>query len=449
MTFKTLLAAGWSILLAHTLTAQHRTPLPTTVQEHLAIVAPQSLAQLNRLYQSRSPKGVEERGGVAQLDSAILFTNYSNNDSFPQTKSVFLYPNSKTAVQIDYDNIGGWQPSSRATQTTDNLGRTLDVFSEVYDATTGVWAPESRLESYPHGNSLTDVDSFFLSTWDPNTASWTIAIRNVTSYDDQDRPAVIFTELSEFFGQDFALLDELYYDPNNDNYLTIQSLRDQNAWTPFNRIESEFEQHREVLRTTYYIVDDVTFLPSNKEETTYDGAGNAVLKQVFDSDIATGGWTLTESVENEYDNNNRLIVMTGESFGPDAPPASRTEYGYYTPDGDELLVEIHSELDAAGQTWTVVDKLYYYYSNTTASPEVVNAGPLPLSPNPTTGLVRLPATGANARVTILNSQGVRLTPEQVRLNDGLIDLSQLPAGLYYISVQQGNQRQTGTVVLSR
>ncbi len=221
MTFKTVLAAGWGILLAFSLHAQNTSSLSPTVRQHLKIGVPHRLAQLEKLMQPTRPAGVQERGSTLQLDSIVLFNNYTAVDSVAMGKIVFEYPSAQVSVQTEYENAGDWQPVSRSTQKTDALGRTVEAFGEGFDSDAGVWAPESRLKSYPHGNSLVETDSFILSVWDETSASWQVAIQNETSYDDQGRPVAIFTHFTQLFGQEFSFLDELSYNAAGDNDLTI------------------------------------------------------------------------------------------------------------------------------------------------------------------------------------------------------------------------------------
>ena len=443
MTIKTVLAAGWGLLLAASLHAQNQTTLPPTVQQHLKTGAPQRLAQLERLLKPVQPAGVQERGGAPRLDSVVLFSNYTAVDSFAQSKTVFEYPSAQLTVQTEYVNAGDWLPFNRTTQKTDALGRTTEALGEAYDPDAGVWVPESRVQGYPHGSSLTLVDSFTLSVWDETSATWQVAIHNETSFDNQDRPVAIFTHFAQLFGSEFSFLDELSYNAEGDNDLTIQSVEEQGEWTPFTRIERAFDQHREVLSTSYAIADSTTFIPQNKTETEYTPAGQTGVVRDYTWDFMADEWLLEQTTGYLYDDEGRTTSQVNDIADPDNPERKWIQYEYNT-NGD-LFVEVNRDWDFNLNTWVLLDKSYYYYSNTTAGHEVTNDGPLAVSPNPTTGFVRLPAT-EKGKIVVLNIQGQSVQPAQVQLNNGQIDISNLPAGLYYISVQEGSKRRTGAIV---
>lgn len=430
------------MVLAATLSAQSQSSLHPNVQRHLRENAPELLVQINKVMQPVASKGVEERGAGLQLDSTVTFTNYTQTDSLPIAKVEFNYLSPTMTVQTEYTgNNNAWERASRTAQTFDDLGRTTFAISEIFE--NGVWVPDSKVEAFPHGNSLTLLDSFIVSAWNTDLNKWVRALTNASSYDDQDRAVAIFTQFHDFLGQDLALLDELSYDDNGDNFLTIQSLFEQGVWTPFTRIETEFDNHRPVVSTTLLIIDDTNTMPQNKTETEYTPSGQTGVIRNYAWSFDTFEWQLEQTIGYLYDNNDRVVSEVVDIPGGDTPTRTWKQTGYV--DGDDIHFEINRAWDFAAQNWVLVDKTFYYYSNTTSNDDVVNAGPLPLSPNPTTGFVRLPAT-EDARIMVLSAQGVAVQPALVNLDNGQIDLSNLPGGVYYISVQKGNQRQTGTIV---
>lgn len=437
-----MITTGWALFLAAALSAQNQSSLPRTIQEHLNKTAPELLLRLNKIFQTHEARGgVEDRGGPFRLDSTILYTNYTPTDSFPMAKVVYTYPSDILNVQTEYINDGGWQLNSRTALTNDALGRVTFAIAEVFE--NGVWVPDSKIEAFPHGNSLTLTDSFAVSTWNPDQQKWELAVANATSYDDQDRPVAVFTHFQDFLGVPISILDELSYDDNGDNFLTIQSLFDQGVWTPFTRIETGFENHRPVLSTSYVIIDSVTTLPQSKTETEYTPEGQTGLIRNYTWSFDTFDWELEQTTGYLYDNEGRVWSEVIDKPGGDTPTRSWKQSAYF--DGNDLLFEANYDWDFAGQGWVLLDKTFYYYSNTTSNDDVVNAGPLPLSPNPTTGLVRLPAS-TDARIMVLSAQGTAVQPANVSLSNGQLDLSNLPGGVYYISVQEGKRRQTGAVV---
>lgn len=444
MQFKTIIASGL-LLLVGNLFAQTNLPIPTTFEKLLKQRAPEVLAHMEHLFrQPAQPAGIVPRGGTPQLDSTVLYTGYSFvADTFPLEKAAFEYPSSQVTVITEYVHFDTWYPNGRTTQIRDNLGRTIEMQGEVYDFDNETWLPESRIYIAPHGNSLDDLDSMVIEIWDPELSEWITTLGTANSFDDQDRLVATLSYLN-FGGFEIALLDEMYYDDNGDNHLIELSVYEDEVWTMYNIVEIEYEQHREMRRTTSAIDEDSgTTFPTNVLETTYDANGNIVRTEGYEFDFFIFDWVVTEVVERGYDNQNRPIFLQTENFTTNGPLPQRTDYAYL--DGENLAVEVYSEKDPITQTWLVLEKNYYYYSGTTSSRDVLVGESLILSPNPTTGFVRLPVS-AEAQVSVVGINGISMPVAQSNRMNGQIDLSNLPAGIYYITVQAGLERRVGKVV---
>jgi len=444
MQFKTIIASGL-LLLAGNLFAQTNLPIPATFEKLLKQRAPEALAHVEQLFlKPAQAPGLTARGGAPQLDSTVLYGGYSfGTDTFPLEKAEFEYVSPQVTVITEFVHFDSWHPNGRTTQIRDNLGRTIEMQGEVYDFDNEMWLPESRIYIAPHGSSLDDLDSMVIEIWDPELSEWITTLGTANSFDDQDRLVASLSFLN-FGGFEIALLDEMYYDANGDNYLIEQSVYADEEWTLYNIVEIEYEQHREVRRTTSAIDEDSgTTFPTNVLETIYDANGNIVRTEKYEFDFFIFDWVVTEVVERGYDNQNRLIFLQTEDFTTNGPLPQRTDYAYL--DGENLAVEVYSEKDPITQTWIVLEKNFYYYSGTTSSRDVVIGESLILSPNPTTGFVRLPVS-ADAQVSVVGINGISMPVAQSNRTNGQIDLSNLPAGIYYITVQEGLERRVGKVV---
>lgn len=444
MRFQIIAVAGGALLLASHLTAQTNLPLSPLVHQQLVQRVPGLVAQLEQLCHTGKRTGVTERGGIPQLDSTVLYTGYSiGPDSFPLEKAVFEYPAADITVSTEYVNFNDWSPNTRSTQKQDNLGRLLEMYGEYYDTDKENWESESRMRAYPHGNSMTAQDSLVVEIWDADASAWITTLRVTTTFDAQNRPISTYT-FTNFAGPEIALLDTFYYDANGDNYLTEQSIFENGNWAVFSRIESVFSQHREIRRTTSAVAAPGTYFPTNMEETTWNAAGNPVLIESSDFDFFTNKWVLTEKIERGYDSQNRLIFIQTEDYTTNGPVPNRLDYAYL--DGSFLAEETYSEQDAATQQWVILDKTFYFYSGTTSSRDIVIGPALQVSPNPTTGLVRLALESTPAQLSILNLNGTHVTVQRSGQYENEVDLRHLPAGVYYIIVQEGQERRVGKVV---
>lgn len=445
MQFKTILASGLLLLGSH-LFAQNHLPLPASFEKMLQQRAPAAAERMKHLFRhtAQPAPGIEARGNAPKLDSTVLYTGYSFlNDTFPLAKAEYAYPAPQVTVITEFAHFDQWVPNGRVTQTRDQLDRTIEMQGEVYDFDSGDWLSESRVHVFPHGNSMELVDSMIVETWDPELEVWITMLATTTSFDDQSRPVATLSYVN-FGGFEFALLDEHYYDANGDNYLIEQSVYEDGVWGLYNIQEIEYVQHREMRRATFAVDGESgTMFPTDVLETAYDANGNIVRTEAYEFDFFTFDWVLAELTEYGYDNQNRLIFVQNEDFTTNGPLPNRTDYTYL--DGINLAVETYSEQDPATQTWVVLEKTFYYYSGTTSSRDVVIGESLLLSPNPTTGFVRLPVS-ADALVSVVGLNGISLPVAQSNRANGQIDLSNLPAGIYYITVQEGLERRVGKVV---
>jgi hypothetical protein len=444
MRFQIIAVAGGALLLASHLTAQTNLPLSPLVRQQLVQRIPELVARLDQMCHACKGAGVADRGSEPRLDSTVVYTGYAiGPDSFPLEKTIFDYPAADVTVGTEYVNFNDWSPNTRATQKQDNLGRLVEMYGEFYDTDTDSWQPESKMRAYPHGNLMTGQDSLLVEIWDADAEIWVTTLRVVTTFDAQNRPISTYT-FTNFAGPEIALLDTFYYDANGDNYLTEQSIFEDGNWAVFSRIESVFSQHREIRRTTSAVAAPGTYFPTNMEETTYNAAGNPVLIESSDFDFFTNKWVLTEKIERGYDSQNRLVYIQTEDYTTNGPAPNRFDYTYL--DGLHLALETYSEKDPATQQWAVLDRTYYFYSGTTSSRDIVIGTPLQVSPNPTTGLVRLALESTPTQLSVLNLNGTRVSVQRSGQYENEVDLRSLPAGVYYIIVQEGHERRVGKVV---
>jgi hypothetical protein len=109
---------------------------------------------------------IETRSNEPRLDSTITYCGYDVNhqDSLPLLRNVYTYPQDGMLVNTGYFfDFDHWTPLSRNVMIFDELDRMVDAFAQVYDDAIGDFTPDSRIEFYPHENSLTEADSFFVS----------------------------------------------------------------------------------------------------------------------------------------------------------------------------------------------------------------------------------------------------------------------------------------------
>lgn len=120
---------------------------------------------------------------------------------------------------------------------------------------------------------------------------------------------------------------------------------------------------------------------------------------------------------------------------------------------DYVQVRIRFEASGAGNTlntykYMAVDDLYINFDHQDVNEVFVeDKFNLSISPNPSKGIVNI-ATGLerNYSVAVYNMIGVRVLSNN-SFHDGTLDLTSLPAGVYFISADNGTDRLTKRVVI--
>lgn len=120
---------------------------------------------------------------------------------------------------------------------------------------------------------------------------------------------------------------------------------------------------------------------------------------------------------------------------------------------DYVQVRIRFEASGQGNTTTTykymaVDDLYINFDHQDVNEVFVeDKFNLSISPNPSKGIVNI-ATGLerNYSVAVYNMIGVRVLSDN-SFHDGTLDLTALPSGVYFISVDNGTDRLTKRVVI--
>ena len=120
---------------------------------------------------------------------------------------------------------------------------------------------------------------------------------------------------------------------------------------------------------------------------------------------------------------------------------------------DYVQVRIRFEASGQGNTTTTykymaVDDLYINFDHQDVNEVFVeDKFDLSISPNPAKGVVNI-ATGLerNYSVSVYNMIGVRVLSNN-SFRDGTLDLTSLPAGVYFISADNGVDRLTKRVVI--
>ncbi|MCC6410146.1 MAG: T9SS type A sorting domain-containing protein [Saprospiraceae bacterium] len=376
------------------------------------------------------------------LDSTKTFVDYTETDSTPIALTVFTYPDANTKVELVSAFAGQWYQIERATITADDQQRIVEALGEEYDNAGQQWINDSRLLVYPHGNSPDLLDSFVLYLWDTNVNDWVLYLNNSNVYDDQDLLLESYNTIT--LGSSFTIKETFFYDINGDNFLIDEVALIDGEVYPASRTNNLFVNHQviEEIYSEYDGVSDYVF----QNRTTYSYTNFGAIEEEFSYvwDLDSVDWKHKLAVVYDFDAQQRPDSKATTTFNDGGPNTYELTNFTYVED-ENLATETIYLANADDPEWILDNKTYYYYiGTTTVKPVTRNSIDLDISPNPTTGRF-FTALDIEAEIRVFNTSG-KLLKTMVVQPGQQIDISSLPAGLYYLTAYKELDYYKGKVV---
>ncbi len=395
----------------------------------------QNLQKIGADVQSQSLV-VGARENVLQLDSTKTFYGYglpTPTDSTPLFRSIYAYPQPNVLIETNDQFENSWITLNRNTTFFDNLGRTVEVLSEVKNENGSGYRPDSRIESFPHDNSPELLDSVFLYQWDSLASDW---LRLLASYNVYDANDVLLENIStfDFFGQPILLKDVYTYDANGLNTLVETfgvngSFEIQTAKRELTYVDGRLSS------VLYYIIDDNgIFIPQSRNMYWFNNEGFKTVEVNFEWDFNTNDWLLRQQSTFDYDQEQRLTVSESNLFNQDGTVEGEKKTYTYA-QGDQQAVETIYLKDPVDGAFLLDTRKFFYYNGISSirGPQFQNKLSLNVIPNPTTDFIYLDLA-TPAVVQIYSTQGTMA--HRIEYQPGKpINLSEIPAGIYLIVAQ--------------
>lgn len=389
--------------------------------------------------------GVQQRSGTLQLDSTKTFYAYDftgSNDSLPLFRTIYEYPQPTLDLQTEYQfENNTWLTVSRSSIFKDDLGRIYEIYSDAFDLEKQDFVPNSRAKVYPHGDSQTLVDSFYVYGWDTLAMDWSLLFFTTYQFDAQDRMIESISSF-DYFGQPLLFKDVYSYDANGDNTLVESFALFSGVEIPSGKREMQYQNH--LLTQMIAFTDDGAggLIAQGKTTYTYTSFEKEEQVNTYEWSFEANDWVQTLGILHGYDNaqrENSREIVTYTQEGTEERTLSTYDYV----EDDLLATESNYYWSEA---YFLSDRKFYYYSDgTLAGFEPTRpARSLSVSPNPSAGEVRLNLEG-NALVQIFNTQGALVGSREYEPNNAL-NLSELPAGLYFLTANAANEYYTGRFV---
>lgn len=382
-------------------------------------------------------------GSDGKLLRIEAYRNYTSTDStaFQRTRYDYPIPTQRIETNDQFEE-GLWVPQTRFNYTFDALGRTIETILERYDPGAKAFYPQIRTQSFPRGNSLTQVDSVFTYNWSDSQQGWELSIGQRNRFNAQNQ--LIETETAiAFSGQSFRNRDLNYYDANGnqtriENYIFLNGLYMQVGFTV-----QVFENNLLRSSSRYAPVPPADSVPLSRTLITYTADKRISSTEGFSWDIVAKEWKKSSSTVYAYNAEQQIqSQMTTLSIAAEEQK-NRADF-FYTPNGSITREESYQGSGTPTE-WSLDSKKFYYYDLASSLREPVLAPKLfKISPNPSADEVRLDLP-LGASFQVFNAGG-QLQASGLMNGQKTMDIRNWPSGIYWVLARQDAEVLLGKII---
>lgn len=382
-------------------------------------------------------------GSDGKLLRIETYRNYTATDSAAFQRVLYNYPIPTQRIETtDQFKEGLWVPQTRVNYTFDALGRTIESIFERYDPGAKVFYPQVRTQSFPRGNSLTQVDSVFAYNWSEGQKAWEGYTSQRNRFNAQNQLVESETAIA-FSGQSFRNRDLNFYDANN-NITRVENYSFLNGQFTLTGFTNRFFENN-LLReaTSYSAIPPKDSLPLSRTVNTYTANRFPSGAEGFSWDPISKGWKQSNSSAYTYTAEQQLqsllitIIINGEA------QKSRTDL-YYTANGNIARQETHQGSGTPTE-WVLDSKNFYYYDLASSLREPDMSTKLfKISPNPSADEIRLDLP-LGASFQVFNAGG-QLQASGVMNGQKAMDIRNWPSGMYWVVARQKTEILLGKII---
>ena len=341
------------------------------------------------------------------ISEIFSYWDTSTNSWINNSKREYTYDannNLTSKLKSDWNtNTNSWIFSSKYEYTYDaNNNISSEIFS-LWDTITNSWINNSKREyTYDANNNLT---SEIWSSWDTSTNSW-------------------------IDGNKY----EYTYDANNNLISEIWSSWDTstNSWIDYYKYEYTYDANNNLTSEifSYWETSINSWIFSYKYEYTYDANNNLYTYIYSNWDTSTNSWILYSKYELTYD----LTISIDNVLAP---------YNMYVGSNNPILSYFNYNYN--GSDFVLYGKEIFYYSDITGINELTDNCNVLIYPNPANDYLMINTTiNENLKIEIYTIRGQNVLSAECTNNASQmrIDISQLPAGIYFIRIANNQNNIT-------
>ena len=256
------------------------------------------------------------------------------------------------------------------------------------------------------------------------------------------------------YQNDTLLLEETSYSWNSASVTWDMTGRTQNSYTGTlltNSVEQQwissswvnsantvytYDNNRNIINELYQYWDGIGWVNSNQIANTYD-ASNRLMTNLTQNFI-NNSWSNNFLYEYSYDNNGNRVMRSYKSWDYYTGTLVGGSKYLYAFDANNLMISsTYQYLDTGTGNWINSSLVSYYYSaHTYGVDDIFSHGLYKVYPNPATERIFIEPTdpGAHAirSAAIFTITGQEVLHQQVDGTKTMMDVSTLPAGIYFL-----------------
>ncbi|MCR5660358.1 MAG: T9SS type A sorting domain-containing protein [Bacteroidales bacterium] len=318
------------------------------------------------------------------------------------------------------------------------------------------------LKIYSYQNNLLSSDANYDYDYHSGPPFWHCVDSSAYLYDELGR-----LSKKDIYYSNMQHTTTISYDYSIPFQTVVTTERNNNgAWNTISRTTNVFSEEKLLLSSLTELCDEGVF--SNKTIVTYNYNGSGKLSDILTQNWADGEWTNVKLLSYGYNENNHLVSLEikewhdNEFENKDRAVYEPNESGYPT----VVTFETWNGVEWESGTWKsdlfVYNEDFLYRQNTELCEMDVRRieihyinTPMPnysveeqntpqefcsLHPNPTTGLVTI--TGKDLRTAkVINALGQCVATIKGDGEQLTLDISNLPAGIYFVNITDSEGRK--------
>jgi len=354
----------------------------------------------------------------------FTYNSYNKNTGFIQ--------------QVWNDTFQNWQNSVKETYTY-TASDSLSSETILFWTDTGWLNSLQWLYTYDGNNNLVTET---LQTWD--TTKWVNNYEQIRGFNSKNLDTSILIRGSN--GTVWDTSEQFIYTYNAANLDTgeLTQLWKSSAWSNSSRISYKYTGTNVDTQYTYSASGSL-WAYSSLYTFTYNGDN---LNTSFTDYEYSSGWVPITRYLYSYNAENFDTGTITQLWSGSTWALLANETDAYYPNGVEQWASYHSYSTTA-DTIISGDSTYWYINGSAGINQLSSAtNQLTLYPNPSTGLVTITSTKNINDITVTNLVGqtvLKSLSEDLGVNQ-TIDLSNLPGGIYFITVTNKMGREVAKVV---